>query len=498
MNNEGVNSVYRLVIFCMLSANVVSQNDVDALRYSQTFFGGTSRSKAMAGSFGALGADGSCMAMNPAGIGLYSKGDLNFSFGLRVQSVEATHNGNHTKQFKVNLPFDGLTIVGAWDGEKHQDNHHALGLSCNQLVNFNGNITLEGSSYHKSIMDDVLATAKGKTIASLESGYAGLAYETYLLDTINGKYYSVVNTKYDVKQSKTIETSGRVNEWCFNYAYGYKDKLYVGLTFGIPSVSYNYSSVYSETDDQDSIKITNYQYPVYYYKGSGGFKSLAYQENYTTTGIGYNLKLGILYRAATYMRLGFSFHTPTVYHLTDAYVYKMSSVFDEGGNFSSQYPPEQGGTFNYTVKTPMKATGSLALLYQSYGALNIDYDVINYSHASLQSTPQEFSAVNKAISDKYTQTSNVRVGAEVNIKPLFVRLGYAMYGSPFGTTFSGDFVKKFYTGGIGLRKGTFYVDVSFTKSANTEQYYMYNPHYVDASVLRYSNTTFALSLGSKF
>ena len=61
----------------LLSVTLISQNDIDAMRYSQTFFGGTSRSKAMAGSFGALGADGSCMGTNPAGIGLYKKGDIN-------------------------------------------------------------------------------------------------------------------------------------------------------------------------------------------------------------------------------------------------------------------------------------------------------------------------------------------------------------------------------------------------------------------------------------
>ena len=490
--------LYVLVVCCMVSTTLVSQNDIDALRYSQTVFGGTSRSKAMAGSFGALGADGSCMGINPAGIGLYSKGDINLSFGLRFYSVDATHNGTSNKQFKANVPFDGLTLVGAWDGKDTKDNHHALGLSCSQIANFNSNISIEGSSNHKSMMDDILATAKGKTVPNLASDYAGLAYESYLLDTINGKYYSFVNTKYNVKQSKSIETSGRINEWCFNYAYGYKDKLYIGATLGIPSVSYNYSSTYSETDDKDSIRITNYNYPVYYYTGSGGFKSLGYQETYTTTGSGYNLKLGVIYRASKFIRMGVSFHTPTVYNLTDTYVYKMTSSFDEGGNFSSQYPPQQGGRFNYKVKTPMKLIGSLALLYQKYGAINIDYELIDYKKASLQSNPQEFSDVNQTIRNKYAQTSNVRVGAEANLKPLLIRLGYAMYGSPFGATFSGNFVKIYYTGGIGFRKNKLYVDISFTKSISSESYYMYNPNYVDQSNLTNSGTTIALSIGSKF
>jgi hypothetical protein len=491
-------SFHLITALSLLSISLISQNDIDAIRYSQTYFGGTSRSKAMAGSFGALGADGSCMGINPAGIGLYKKGDMNISFGLKFNSVEATHNGTTTKDFKASVPFDGLTLVGAWDSKINPDNHHALGLSYNQLANYNSNISIEGRAGNKSIMDDILASAQGQKIKDLDASYAGLAYETYLLDTINGKYYSFVNTKYDVKQAKSIATSGRINELCINYAYGYKDKLYVGATLGIPNVSYNYNSVYTETDDKDSIRINNYNYDVYYYSGNGGFKDMSYQETYKTTGRGYNLKLGVIYRAADFIRLGAAFHTPTVYNLTDTYMYKMTSNFDEGGSYTSQSPPDNVGKFNYQIITPMKFIGSVALLYKKLGALNIDYDIINYKQASLQSSPQEFSAVNSTIRKKYNQSSNLRVGAEANVKPFFVRLGYAMYGSPFGDTFNGDFVTSFYTGGLGFRNNKFYVDVSFTKSIGSQNYYMYGPNYVDKSTLKNSGTTIAFSIGSKF
>lgn len=494
---------FSVTTLSLLSLSLVSQNDIDAMRYSQTYFGGTSRSKAMAGSFGALGADGSCMANNPAGIGLYKKGDINLSFGLRVFSVEATHNETASKRYKVNVPFDGLTLVGAWNSKTQPDNHHALGLSCNQISNFNSNVSIEGRSNNKSIADAFLSSANGKSLKNLDNNFSGMAYDNYLIDlydTLTNQYCSLINTKYDLKQSKTIETSGRINEWCFNYAYGYKDKLYIGATLGIPSVSYNYNSVYKEVDDKDSMNVSTNTSPTYAYlsEGVGGFESMSYQETYKTTGTGYNLKLGVIYRAADFIRLGASFHTPTIYNLTDAYVYKMTADYDEGGSFSTQNPPDNGGRFNYQIITPMKITGSIALLYKKLGALNIDYDVINYQQASLQSNPQEFTDVNNTIRTKYNQTSNLRVGAEANLKPLFVRLGYAMYGSPFGETFSGDFVRSFYTGGIGFRREKMYLDISFTKSMSNENYYMYNPNFVDKSTLKNSGTTIAVTVGSKF
>jgi len=43
-----------------------------------------------------------------------------------------------------------------------------------------------------------------------------------------------------------------------------------------------------------------------------------------------------------------------------------------------------------------------------------------------------------------------------------------------------------------------YVDISFTKSMNSENYYMYNSNFVDKSTLKNSGTTIAVTVGSKF
>jgi hypothetical protein len=496
-------SFHFVTVLNLLSLSLISQNDIDAIRYSQTFFGGTSRSKAMAGSFGALGADGSSMGNNPAGIGLYKKGDINISFGLKFFSVDATHNKISNRDFKASVPFDGFTLVGAWDSKQQPDNHHAFGISCNQIANFNSNTSIQGRSNFKSIANEFLASANGKTLSNLEDNFSGMAYDNYLIDvydTIGNKYTSLINTKYDLLQSKTIETTGRINEWNINYAYGYKDKLYIGASLGIPTVIYNYNSIYSEKDDLDSMRAGTNTSPTYAYPSVGveGFKDMSYQETYKTTGTGYNLKIGLIYRAAEYLRLGASFHSPTIYNMTDSYVYKMSANYDEGGSFTTQNPADNGGRFNYKVITPMKFTGSVALLYKKLGAINIDYDIVNYQQASLQSTPQEFTGVNSTIRSKYAQTSNLRVGAEANLKPMFVRLGYAMYGSPFGETFTGDFVTSFFTGGIGFRKEKMYIDLSFNRSINTSIYYMYGPKYVDKSTLKNYGTTIGITLGSKF
>jgi len=49
-------TIYILIITsCFMLVPLRAQNETDALRYSQNFFGGTARSTAMGGAFGALG-----------------------------------------------------------------------------------------------------------------------------------------------------------------------------------------------------------------------------------------------------------------------------------------------------------------------------------------------------------------------------------------------------------------------------------------------------------
>ena len=59
-----------LVCIITFSAGTFFAQDVrDIVRFSETQVSGSARFEAMAGSFGALGADLSCAAINPAGFG---------------------------------------------------------------------------------------------------------------------------------------------------------------------------------------------------------------------------------------------------------------------------------------------------------------------------------------------------------------------------------------------------------------------------------------------
>src|SRR3954467_14290246 len=91
-----------------LCANIKSQNDLDALRYSRGGVNGTSRFKAMGGAFGALGADLSCGAYNPGGLALFRKGEASYGGGLKFTNNQATINGKSSGLSDASFVFNNF------------------------------------------------------------------------------------------------------------------------------------------------------------------------------------------------------------------------------------------------------------------------------------------------------------------------------------------------------------------------------------------------------
>ena len=88
-----------------------SQNLVDALRYSQNFSGGTARSVAMGGAFGALGADFGSLSINPAGIGVYRGSEFTITPGFYYGKTSSSYYGTSDEDYKYNFNLNNLGII---------------------------------------------------------------------------------------------------------------------------------------------------------------------------------------------------------------------------------------------------------------------------------------------------------------------------------------------------------------------------------------------------
>jgi long-subunit fatty acid transport protein len=240
-----------------------------------------------------------------------------------------------------------------------------------------------------------------------------------------------------------------------------------------------------------------------YYMDVLGFNSLEYTEYFKTQGTGFNFKIGGVARLNEMVRVGLYYHTPTVYNLSDTYYNAMSASFDKdkSQNYTSRNPLEEDGDgfFEYKVITPSRFGVNSAFIIQKMAVIGLDYELVNYRKAQLSSDKlADFAGVNSVIKTKYSHGHNVRIGAELNVKPVMIRAGYVMQGSPFGDVFTGSFVRHTVSAGLGFRSGgQWYLDLVLAKTFSKEDYLPFTTLPTKATI-NYNATTFAATIGLKF
>ncbi len=500
---------------CLFSFVVIlSQNDLDAIRYSRTGVGGSPRFVAMGGAFGALGADVSCASYNPAGLGVFRKGEMIYSGGLKFTNSTSNFEGKSASALATNFIYSNFGLAYTTPSNNDPSKRNTFCFTNTQLQNFDNTIQIANGSTRSSISGDMVSQAnKAQSLNQLDPSYELMGYNSYLLDydSAAGKFFSFVDPKRNVNLNRTIATTGRMNELNFSFAQSVNDKFYFGISLGIPRIKYESTTTHSEADSNDSMRITvnpdNTYSSTYvdglpfFYTDKLGFNSLTYTEHFITQGYGLNLKFGGIVRVNSNLRLGGYIHTPTIFYLTDTYNNSMSVSFDANPTVPVQVQyPDNVGKYDYKIITPMKYGINGAYIINKSGTVSMDIENINYSKASLTSTtPTDFAGVDAVIKSKYKSAVNLRLGGEVVKGRAMFRAGYALYGSPFGGFLSGMFDRQTVSLGLGLRtKGSFFFDLAWTKTFTSEKYYMYSPSTPVKTDLNLMSTSFIASIGLKF
>ncbi|RLD60980.1 MAG: hypothetical protein DRJ05_03590 [Bacteroidetes bacterium] len=455
-----------LTILMFLSLSLTSQNEVDALRYSRTTFGGSARVMAMGGAFGSLGADFSTLSTNPAGIGLFKKSEFMFSPSLYIGETKSTYNGSQSGDSKHNFNMGNVGIVFTTKSanEKSVLRYYHFGFGLNRLNDFNRRIRIEGTNNENSITDMWVDYANGVHFQDIEDDFYGdyaydlhPAWQTYLIDTVPGYYdrYNAAAAGGHVLQKKNITSWGSMNEMVVSGGANLSDRLYFGATIGFPFIRYFEESTYGEVDEDNNFD---------------DFHSLDVYQYLKTRGSGVNLKFGLIARPINWLRIGAAIHSPTWYNnMQDIWYTEVSSRFDNNETFSSASPE---GRYDYQLETPFKAIGSVSVVLWRIALISADYEYIDYSESKLRASDYYFDAENAAIRLKYTQTQNIRLGTEIRFGHFAVRGGAAIYGSPFASGIN-DGETYYYSGGFGYREKHFYFDLSYTRGISNEDYYLY-------------------------
>ncbi len=509
-----------LTIFSFAIGGVIlAQTPEDGLRYSWQTATGTARVQSLGGASGALGGEISTMFSNPANIGFYKTGDLVVSGGLNFNKTTSTYFGSSAPAQKSNTGFFGTSgiVLGKERYGNGSVKSTAFALGINRVADFNGTVRFNGRNTMSSMSEKFLDEVKGidpNTVAA-GNGYQfgpALALNTYWIDyDKNTKQYlsnaAKIAAKGGVDQDELLNTSGGITEFAIAGAANFNDKVFIGGTIGLPTLRYSSNRSFLEMDPDEN-------------DATNGFNYAEFKENLTTTGAGINAKLGIVVKPTDMLRLGFTVHTPTFYTLKDnywAYVktdrenYAPSPSLDKVLYMASDDKAFPGaGVFGYTMRTPYKLMGSLALMFgdvtnvaSQRGFLTADVEYVNHKATRFStgngnsSDNNYFRDLNSTIQDYYKGAVNARVGVELKFNTLMVRGGGAYYGSPYAND---NLKSNIYqaTGGIGYRNRGVFVDLGYVQSFGTQVYFPYHLNKGSyAADIKNNSSRLVLTLGFK-
>jgi hypothetical protein len=467
-----------------------SQSATDALRYSAFEVGGTARSIGAGGALSALGADFSVLSTNPAGAAWYRSSDfvITPTFSNAVNNSSLTNgsgNGSsRTNTTKFNLNSFGTVVASSPRDPDWRTLNFGIGF--NRLANFHSDFYFEGTSAG-SIVNRFLDQANSGSINDFESGPAIDSEALFDLDE-DGVYESDFDQVpgATISREQDVRRSGGINELVFSLAGNYRERLMIGMTIGVPFISYQEEKAYREEDPDGNVPL---------------FNSLDYDEELNTTGTGVNLKLGAIYRASQSTRFGLAVHTPTRFSLRESYTTSMgySYTLDSGqtinGNGSS---PD--GLFDYKLRTPWRFIGSAGYVYKKAGFVSAELEYVNYQNNQFQfeGFAEQEREANQGIDENLTGALRLRLGGELAYEIFRFRAGLQLFQSPVE---GDDALNNVISAGVGFREKSFYVDFAYQRRNTTDSY---SPYLVSSSFEEQlvnndgNNNQFVLGLGFRF
>ncbi|NBT08638.1 MAG: hypothetical protein EBS98_07545 [Chitinophagia bacterium] len=474
-------------ILVFVSASLKAQSPEDGLRLSWFAPNGTPRSNALGGAMGSLGGDLSAAHINPAGLGFYKSGELLVTSKYLNTQTDYKYRGTNTSTSDNTTTLGNLGIVLA-DGKKNRGySSTAFSISFTQIADFNTRQRFKGvnnfSSYSEKFLEELYYDNAG--MGAAENNYifgSSLAFRTYLIDTtanakgaVNG-YQSLVPISSGVNQSFDALTTGSYDELAFGWGGNMEDKLYLGASLVLPMINYTKSLTYSEADATSN--------PDNYF---GGF---VLNEHFSSRGWGIGAKLGIIYKPESFLRLGFTLHTPQVISFRDQMSASMTTNTEKYAGIQSASSSELNngypGTREYTVSTPTKAIFSTSYFFaspskptQPLGFISADLEVVNYAGTRFyansydKATSDYYSLINDVVKVSYKNNINFKIGSELKLSSNWmVRGGAAYYGSPYkDETLKAS--RMVLSGGIGYRTNRNFIDFTIVSSSTKDALFPY-------------------------
>lgn len=484
--------MYKIILAAgtMLSSMaLMAQEPADALRLGWTAPSGTARQQAIGGAMGSLGGDLSATFVNPAGLAFYRTGDLVITPYFRYDKSKGSYL-NRTEKARDNNLTLGTSGVVFGSGQTTTGRNVAISFAFNRAADFNNTILYRGAnrmnSFSQQYVDQLNLSDKSDTVVNYGFlGGATQAFRTYWVDPVydnNGKVTGF-KTKFpmgsELLQEQTVINNGGINEYALGVGVDMSKKLMLGGTLGIPVVNHSREATFTEADPTDD--------------ATNNFNFATVNDNTSTRGVGFNAKLGLIYKPVEYVRLGLAFHTPTFYNMR--YRYDVKVTTDTEGSQGELYESTSDiigaqAEMNYYFTTPYRAIASASYVIREIedvtkqkGFITADIEYINYRASSYyedtengsdEETKAYLQDLNNAIDNAYKGAFNFRLGGELKFTTIMVRAGAAYFGNPY-KKINGD--EKGHrinlSAGLGYRNKGRFIDLTYVHALNRDVHFAY-------------------------
>ena len=375
------------MFICQLSAAQ------DAQRFFERSIMGTARYVGMGGAMTAIGGDPTAVMDNPAGLGLYRRNEIAMTIDETIDRTQQLDSRDSYQRERFMVP--NVAGIMAWGSPNKQRGmiFNNFMFSYNRLASFNRDIVTQGTQL--GMVQTICNITNGLPESNFDQDKVWedtkiawlsiLGYETYLINpTTNDQWTPVDNF---TNGSLSISESGNYDQYTFSWASNINNQWYVGLSLNVPTLSYTKNISILETNRINFAEL----------------KSMYY-----VSGVGVSGSIGLIYRPIRSLRIGASFHTPTVLGLSVQTEGDMYSTVD---NLQYETLTPASGVLTSEIVSPLRTSFSVAGQIGNEALISLQYD---YAHSAY-------------MEDLHT----LRIGAEAQAyRGLFFNAGY-VYESLF-------------------------------------------------------------------
>ena len=154
--------------------------------------------------------------------------------------------------------------------------------------------------------------------------------------------------------------------------------------------------------------------------------------------------------------------------------------------------------------TPAKIIFSGSTRIKNILLLNADFEIINYSYASLSSKNAEFINENNSIDSLFVQSQNIRLGADLDLgkilsefKGVKLRTGIALNGKIYEST-KDNFSSENYSFGIGTNNNFYFLDLAYVLHKSKDSHNLYSEDLISPVNLVNTNHSIIFTLGFRY